>query len=290
MGENRVAELRTTEWGRGDAPNVALFVHGLTGRAGAFEALVEGLDPEGGVPGGAWRFLAPDLRGRGASRGMSSGEGGIPEHARDLLAFLDREGLETVVFVGHSLGAMIGVYLAAEHPERLSGLVLVDGGADVTDEVYELTLPAVERLGKSYPSREAYVEHVKGFPFFEDRWDRYLERYFADDVYEEGGEWRPQADPGSARRDQEKLPGFPLNERHPKIRCPTLVLLSTVGLLGPDRGYILPPDEARRMERVIPHCDLVEVEDTNHYDVLLSAPETSVEAVRAFLVRLAGRG
>jgi len=290
MDGNQVAELRTTEWGRGDASNVALLVHGLTGRAGAFEALVEELDPAGGIPGGDWRVLAPDLRGRGASREIPGGEGGIPEHARDLLALLDREGLERIVFVGHSLGAMIGVYLAAEHPERLAGLVLVDGGADVTDEVYELTLPAVERLGKSYPSREAYVEHVKGFPFFEDRWDRHLERYFADDVYEEGGEWRPLADPGSARRDQEKLPGFPLNERHPKIRCPTLVLLSTVGLLGPDEGYILPPDEARRMVRVIPHCDLVEVEDTNHTDVLYSAPETTVEAVRAFLARLAGRG
>lgn len=290
MSENHVARLKITEWGRSDAPNVALLVHGLTGRAGAFEALVEGLDPEGNVSGGDWRFLAPDLRGRGASRGMSSGEGGIPEHARDLLTLLDREGLETVVFVGHSLGAMIGVYLAAEHPERLSGLVLVDGGADVTDEVYELTLPAVERLGKSYPSREAYVEHVKDFPFFEGRWDGHLERYFADDVYEEGGEWRPLADPGPARRDQEKLPGFPLNERHPKIRCPTLVLLSTVGLLGPEEGYILPPDEARRMQRVIPDCDLVEVEDTNHYDVLYSAPETTVEAVRAFLARMAGSG
>jgi pimeloyl-ACP methyl ester carboxylesterase len=290
MDENHDARLMTTEWGRGDASNVALLVHGLTGRAGAFETLVEGLDPEGSVPGGGWRFLAPDLRGRGASREITSGEGGIPEHARDLLALLDREGLERVVFVGHSLGAMIGVYIAAEHPERLSGLVLVDGGADVTDEVYELTLPAVERLGRSYPSREAYVEHVKGFPFFEGRWDEHLERYFAGDVYRGGGEWRPLADPGSARRDQEKLPGFSLNERHPKIRCPTLVLLSTVGLLGLDEGYILPPEEARRMHRVIPDCNLVEVEDTNHYDVLYSAPKTTVEAARAFLARLASGG
>jgi pimeloyl-ACP methyl ester carboxylesterase len=290
MDEYHAAQLMTTEWGRGDASNVALLVHGLTGRAGAFAALVEGLGPEGGASGGDWRFMAPDLRGRGASRGLTGGEGGIPEHARDLLALLDREGLGRVVFVGHSLGAMIGVYIAAEHPERLSGLVLVDGGADVTDEVYELTLPAVERLGRSYPSREAYVEHVKGFPFFEGRWDAQLERYFAGDVYEEDGEWRPMADPGPARRDQVKLPGFPLNDLHPKIRCPTLVLLSTVGLLGPDEGYILPPEEARRMHRVIPDCDLVEVEDTNHYDVLYSAPKTTVEAVRAFLARLAGGG
>jgi pimeloyl-ACP methyl ester carboxylesterase len=283
-----VAELKTTQWGRDDAPRVALLVHGLTGRAGAFEALTEALDPVGGIPGGAWRFVAPDLRGRGASRDITGGEGGIPEHARDLLALLDREGLEGVVFIGHSLGAMIGVHLAAEHPERLTGLVLVDGGADVTESIAALTSPAVERLRNSYPSREAYVEHVKGFPFFENRWDERLERYFAEDVYEDDGAWRPLADPEAVRRDQEKLPGFPLNERHPEIRCPTLVLLSTIGLLGPDEGFILPPEEARRMERLIPDCELVEVQGTNHYDVLYSAPEATVEAVRAFLARSAG--
>ena len=58
MDENHDARLMTTEWGRGDASNVALLVHGLTGRAGAFETLVEGLAPEGSVPGGGWRFLA----------------------------------------------------------------------------------------------------------------------------------------------------------------------------------------------------------------------------------------
>ena len=61
-------------------------------------------------------------------------------------------------------------------------------------------------------------------------------------------------------------------------------------LLGLDEGYILPPQEARRMEQVIPDCDLVEVEDTNHYDVLYSAPKTTVEAARAFLARLASGG
>ena len=44
------------------------------------------------------------------------------------------------------------------------------------------------------------------------------------------------------------------------------------------------------MEQVIPDCDLVEVEDTNHYDVLYSAPKTTVEAARAFLARLASGG
>ena len=77
--------------------------------------------------------------------------------------------------------------------------------------------------------------------------------------------------------------GFPLSELWPRIGCPTLVLLSTVGLASPDEGFILPPQDARRMQETIPDCALVEIEDTNHYDILYSGPKTTVEAIMDFL-------
>jgi pimeloyl-ACP methyl ester carboxylesterase len=124
------ADLRTVSWGDRDAPNTALLVHGLTGRADTFRALTEELLEAEGLAG--WRILAVDLRGRGAT-GRVGGPVGIPAHSADLVALMDRKGLDRVAFVGHSLGAMIGVYLAANHPDRLSRLVLVDGCSDVTD-------------------------------------------------------------------------------------------------------------------------------------------------------------
>jgi pimeloyl-ACP methyl ester carboxylesterase len=254
-----------------------LLVHGLTGRAAAFRALAEELE---GTTG--WRFLAVDLRGRGAT-GRIESEVGIPAHATDLVALMDREGLKRVAFVGHSLGAMIGVYLAANYPDRIDKLVLIDGGSDVTDEVDALLSPVVERLERTYPSREAYVEYLKSLPVFENRWDENLERYFAGDVRSEGGGWRHHADLETVREDRRKMHGFPLSELWPRIGCPTLVLLSTVGLAGPDEGFILPPQDARRMRETIPDCALVEVENTNHYDILYSAPETTVGAIGRFL-------
>jgi pimeloyl-ACP methyl ester carboxylesterase len=271
------ADLNTVFWGDPDAENTALLVHGLTGRAAAFRALAEELEGPMG-----WRLLAVDLRGRGAT-GSIEGKVGIPAHAADLVALMDREGLESVAFVGHSLGAMIGVYLAANHPDRVSRLVLIDGGSDVTDEVDALLSPVVERLERTYPSREAYVEYLKTLPVFEDRWDVNLKRYFAGDVRAEGGGWRHHADLETVREDRQKMHGFPLSELWPRIGCPTLVLLSTVGLAGPDEGFILPPQDARRMQKIIPECALVEVENTNHYDILYSAPETTVGAIRGFL-------
>ncbi len=92
---------------------------------GGFRGFGRRLDLAAGILGGPWRFLAPaDLRGRGASSGITGGEDGIPEHARDLLVLMGREGLEQMVLIGHSMGAMSGVYLATHHPEWLRGLVL----------------------------------------------------------------------------------------------------------------------------------------------------------------------
>jgi pimeloyl-ACP methyl ester carboxylesterase len=272
-------DLRTISWGDPSAPNTALLVHGLTGRAEAFRAIVEELEAEGLA---GWRFLAVDLRGRGET-GRIDGTAGIPAHTADLVAFMDRDGLDRVVYVGHSLGAMIGVYLAAHHPGRVSRLVLIDGGSDVTDEVDDLLWPVVERIEQTYPSREGYVEYLKTLPVFEERWDQNLERYFAGDVRPEDGGWRHHADLETVLDDREKMHGFPLSELWPRIGCPTLVLLSTVGLASPNEGFILPPQDARRMQETIPDCALVEVEDTNHYDILYSAPKTTVGAIRDFL-------
>jgi pimeloyl-ACP methyl ester carboxylesterase len=154
------ADLKTVSWGDPDAQNTALLVHGLTGRADAFRALVEELESSGLT---GWRFLAADLRGRGVT-GRVEGPVGIPVHTADLVALMEREGTDRVSFVGYSLGAMIGVYLAAHHPDRVFRLVLVDGGSDVTDEVDALLSPVVERLEQTHPSREAYVDYLKSSP------------------------------------------------------------------------------------------------------------------------------
>ena len=273
------AKLRTVSWGDPDADRTALLVHGLTGRADAFRALAEDLESNGLT---GWRLLAADLRGRGAT-GKVEGPAGIPAHAADLVALMDDQGLAEVSFVGHSLGAMIGVYLAANHPGRVSRLVLIDGGSDVTEEIDALLTPAHERLKRAYPAREAYVEHVRSLAVFEGRWDERLERYFADDVRLASGEWRHHADLETVGEDRRIMHGFPLSDLWTRVECPALVLLSTVGLAGPDEGFILPLQDARRMRETIPDCTLVEVENTNHFDILYSAPETTTRAIGDFL-------
>ena len=56
-------------------------------------------------------------------------------YAADVLAICDELDLSDVVFVGHSVSAMIGVLAAAERPERFGALVLVAPSPRYIDDV-----------------------------------------------------------------------------------------------------------------------------------------------------------
>jgi pimeloyl-ACP methyl ester carboxylesterase len=49
----------------------------------------------------------------------------VADYVEDLVRFLDRRGLESVAVVGSSSGGLVSQRLAADHPDRVSALVLV---------------------------------------------------------------------------------------------------------------------------------------------------------------------
>ena len=75
----------------------------------------------------AWRWLAPDLRGRGETSGPCAGWT-IPQLAQDLEALLDVLAVQSAHVVGHSLGASVALELALRRPTRVLSLCLLNPG------------------------------------------------------------------------------------------------------------------------------------------------------------------
>jgi pimeloyl-ACP methyl ester carboxylesterase len=73
------------------------------------------------------RVIVPDLRGHGYSSIPAAGFH-PRDMAADLLRLLDHLGVDTVVAVGHSMGAQVVSVLAVEHPSRVRALVCVEPG------------------------------------------------------------------------------------------------------------------------------------------------------------------
>jgi pimeloyl-ACP methyl ester carboxylesterase len=97
-----------------------LLVHGLAGSCRWWAKNVPDLSR-------SFRVYAIDLIGFGRSRARRTAPRFVlDEAAAILLAFMDRMDIERASIVGHSMGGHIAVMLAAEAPERVARLVLVD--------------------------------------------------------------------------------------------------------------------------------------------------------------------
>ena len=77
-----------------------------------------------------YRVLRYDHRGHGGSP-VPPGPYELADLGRDVLALLDRLGLDTVAVGGLSLGGMVAMWLGIHAPERVSSLVLCCTSADL---------------------------------------------------------------------------------------------------------------------------------------------------------------
>jgi pimeloyl-ACP methyl ester carboxylesterase len=129
----------------GGAPPLVL-VHGV-GCDHSFMA------PQFDAFAGAHRVVAVDLRGHGRSDKPQQ-DYTIPAFADDLAWVLRELGLERTVVVGHSMGGAVALELAAERPDLLAGVVLLDTAVLPAPNVWAGVQPVVAAL-KTPAYREA---------------------------------------------------------------------------------------------------------------------------------------
>ncbi|WP_222841317.1 alpha/beta fold hydrolase [Hymenobacter sp. BT188] len=95
------------------------------------------------------QVISVDLRG--LSDKPASGYT-MHEHAQDILGLLDALALSQAELVGHSFGALLSLYLAYQHPQRIAKLVLLDAAARLHPQTCEMLVPTMSRLGKTPPA------------------------------------------------------------------------------------------------------------------------------------------
>ena len=104
---------------------VVVLSHSLGLDHGMWDAQVEALAPH-------FRVLRFDTRGHGASF-VAPGDYTIEQLARDVVALADALDIPKFSYCGLSLGGMIGMWLAAHAPDRLTHVVLANTTARVSD-------------------------------------------------------------------------------------------------------------------------------------------------------------
>lgn len=274
----------------GTAPT-ALLVHGITASHRSWAVLADLLP---GV-----RLVAPDLRGRGRSHpeALPGGPTGMSAHADDLAAVLDHLGVDRTLVVGHSMGAFVGVVLADRHPDRVSRLLLVDGGLPLAvpeglsaDEVISLVLgPVAERLAMRFASVEDYYDFWRRHPAFAHDWTTALEDYLSYDLVDAEPGLRPATSYDAMAADTVDMnTGTALRDALGRMRHPALLLTAPRGLFDETPGLY----EASRlagMLETLPTLTAREVPDVNHYTITMAEAGAKVVA-EAVLTELEAAG
>jgi pimeloyl-ACP methyl ester carboxylesterase len=267
--------LHYVTWGQFSQPERAvLLVHGLTHNHLIWSELGPHLAKNG------WYLIAPDLRGRGWSDKPPHGFG-IPYHVNDLLVLCDSLGLPRVHFVGHSLGALIGYFFAAVYPHRLNRFVAVDAGGRASPHILDILQSVLERLGRVYPSLDAYLQNIQEVSSAVHPWDDFWERFYRSDAeVQRDGTVILRASKAAIEEEMIVNAAINIDMLLPAIKAPTLIMRAGQGTRQPD-WFVLSREEAERMQELIKGSTVEMIPDSNHYTIILS--EVFTRKVQAFL-------
>lgn len=279
----RGGELAAGEWRTGAEPLAPMLaVHGITASHRAWPLVAERL------PG--TRILAPDLRGRGRSRDLP-GPWGMPQHADDLAALLDAAEVDRCLVLGHSMGAFVAVELARRHPDRVTGLVLVDGGlpiprpTGISDDELAAALigPAAARLSMTFPDHAAYRDYWRDHPAFAAEWSPTIEQYIDYDLVGEVPALHPATRLEAVQQDSLQLDG------DTEYAAALAALPVGVDFLRAPRGLLnqvpplYPDTEIARWRAALPKLAIHEVAEVNHYTIVMG--ERGADAVADLVAR-----
>ena len=271
IGAHGFHRMAYTEWGDPHNPRVLVCVHGLTRNGRDFDDLARAMAPH-------YRVICPDVVGRGRSGWLAvKDDYQLPTYVADMITLIARLDVETVHWVGTSMGGLIGMIIASMPDNPIRRLVLNDVGPVVT-------AASLKRIGQyvgnapvfpSYEAGESYIREVSApFGRLTDAQWRHLSETSLKEV--DGG-WAMRYDPGIGEpfRKTPILADVNLWPIYEAISSPTLVVR------GAESDLLL-HDTAVQMTTRGPKARLVEVPDVGHAPTLMDAQQ--IAPIRDFLL------
>ena len=254
------------EWGAANARPLVL-LHGYTSHAHSWDKFADAMSD-------AFHVLALDQRGHGESEWTDDYT--AERMVGDVYAFAQALGLPRFALVGLSMGGRNAYLYAAEHPDTVERLVIVDIGPQVS-ATGSARIRAGVLANDVFDSPDDAFRAARAAnhrPSDEDLRHRVMHGL----VQRPDGKWTFRYD--KALRSPERPLPRPDPEQSwaslARITCPTLLVR------GADSD-VLSRETAERMLRTLPDCRLVEIEDCGH-PVPLDRPGPFLEAVRPFLL------
>ena len=269
--------LQYREWGDARQRHALILLHGYGETSAAWQETAAELGRE-------YRVLALDQRGHGGSQRAADHNYSRTSQVEDLEAFVDALGLRTAALIGHGMGGANALCYAAEHPDVVNALVVVEAAPEVLRS-------GVETLRRLFASADGFVtldEAVETFArFFPDADEEQLARrvrssvavaddgsyaWAFDPIFRDASARPPEPDPGQRRMVN-------LWDCVERVQCPVLIVRGS-------ETDMLTPEAVQRLHRRIPGSRVSLIEEAGHA-VPSDQPAALGQHVREFLQSLA---
>ena len=256
-----------TEWGAADNPRVLICVHGLSRNGRDFDVLAQALAAD-------YRVICPDVVGRGRSDWLRDAANyGIAQYVADMIVLIARLNVDSVAWLGTSMGGLIGMVLASLEGTPISRLLLNDVGPVIAAE-------SIKRIGdyigrtprfESFADAEQYIRRVSA-PFgrlTDEQWRHLTEssvRQRADGGFELRFDAAGIAESFRRATTAGEIDLWPIYER---IACPTLVVRGA-------ESDLLSRETAQAMAGRGPRPQLVEVPGVGHAPMFMDEAQIAI--------------
>ncbi|MFC7372470.1 alpha/beta fold hydrolase [Fictibacillus iocasae] len=238
-----------------------------------------------------FRVIAPDLRGHGKSDKHSIGYH-IDDKANDMYELLKRLGISECHVVGSSLGAEVGVSLAAAHPEIVMSLVcegalynelgeygLFNGSkAEIEEEKQKRVQQFLQREVPVYDTAEQYLEENSA-PFIEENlWNEHFAAYIKSTLAKTAdGRYTSHYSNDVFIDFITKHFDYAFEAYYKKVRCPVLFMPSEAELADEKIVHCM-----NAFAALVDRCDIKELEGSLHAYVWMQMPDEASQAVLKF--------
>ena len=253
-------DARTNANANGTSPTTPiLYLHSLGADLRIFDAVVARL-PD-------YHHLRLDLRGHGLSN-TPEGAYTIEELAKDALSVVTAAGYERAVLVGVSVGGMVALRAALDHPERVAGLVLSNTSAKFGDEdVWRARIDTVAEQGVAALQDGTLL-----------RWFPEEFRHANDALIDGMGNMFSRTSATGYSGVCAALGAEDLRSRLKELRVPVLVV-------GGSHDLSTPPPVVTELARALPNARLEIIDDAGHLP-MVDAPARFAELLSGYLNEL----
>jgi pimeloyl-ACP methyl ester carboxylesterase len=253
-------EIAVTEFPNPGRPPVVL-LHGVGSRGHSWWPVIDPLAAR-------FHLYQLDLRGHGASGKPSAGYQ-MAHYAADLDAALAVLDLAEPRIMGHSLGALVALFWASEHPSRAAALVVEDPSLRVPPDIVE-AFDGWQQLAALTPAQAA-AWYRQEYPDWSDADCLRRAETITSTAPGVFAELRAEAQEALARGTTDRMHILS------GVQSPTLLLYGSVEL-----GSMVAPADAERFVQIMPRGRALQIPGAGH-SLHREASDAFLEAAIPFL-------